>query len=134
MYGSEAPVYGAVAADHLERPRNLGQLDAPGGVGRIEEAARDTQVTIYVRVLESASGEQVVCAARFRAFGCGGCIITGSMVTELVLGRSIAEAATIDEAAVLHALDHGLPPDQQYCAELAVRALRLAISDATANA
>jgi len=120
------PVYGAVAADHLKRPRNLGKLADPDGVGHVEETSTDTLVTVYLKLESGPSGRPVVAEARFRAFGCGGCIVTGSVVTELAHGRQLVELAALDGAAINRALEDGLPPEQRYCADLAARALHLA--------
>jgi nitrogen fixation NifU-like protein len=123
-------VYGPTAEQHLKQPRNLGRIEQPDGVGHVEEPATDTQVTVYVRLGTNLDGVRMVQEARFRAFGCGGCIIGGSVATELVTGRTVASAVDLDAKAILHALDDGLPADQRYCAELVARALQLALTDA----
>ena len=123
-------MYGPTAEQHLKQPRNLGRIEQPDGVGHVEEPATDTQVTIYVRLGTDVHGARVIQQARFRAFGCGGCIIAGSVATELVTGRTVASAADLDAAAILHALHDGLPTDQRYCADLVAQALQLALSDA----
>ena len=123
-------MYGPTAEDHLKRPRNLGRLEAADGVGQVEDAATDTLLTIYVQLAGTPDGGRVVSKARFRAFGCGGCIITGSVITELARGRLVQEAASIEAATIHRALGDGLPAEQRYCADLAVRALRLAITSA----
>jgi nitrogen fixation NifU-like protein len=126
-------MYGAVAADHLKSPRNLGKLDDADGVGRVDEPSSDTLVTVYLKLGRDTGGQPVVAEARFRAFGCGGCIITASIVTELATGRPLAELALLDGAAINRALDDGLPLEQRYCAELAARALHLAADAARGN-
>ena len=119
-------MYGAVAADHLNSPRNLGKLADADGVGQIDEPSTDTLVTVYLKVDRRPDGATVVAAASFRAFGCGGCIICGSVATELARGRSVNELGQIDGATILGAIADGLPPEQRYCADLAARALHLA--------
>ena len=123
-------MYGVVAAQHLKSPRNLGKLADADGVGQVDEPSSDTVLMVYLKVNQAAGGKPAVAEARFRAFGCGGCIITGSIVTELATGRQLDALTTLDAAAINQALDDGLPPDQRYCAELAARALRLAVSAA----
>ncbi|MFN8637092.1 MAG: iron-sulfur cluster assembly scaffold protein [Chloroflexota bacterium] len=119
-------VYGAVAAEHLEHPRNLGKLADANGVGRVDEPATDTLVTVYLKLGCDRDGRRVVTEARFRAFGCGGCIIAGSIATELVRGLTLAEVSRLDSPTILRALEDGLPPDQRYCADLTARAVRSA--------
>lgn len=119
-------MYGTVAAEHLKAPRNLGKLADADGVGTVDDPGSETLLTIYLRLRERPDGQPVVDAAQFRAFGCGGCIITGSIATELAIGLSVAELPKVDSAAINQALEEGLPPEQRYCAELAARALHLA--------
>ena len=123
-------MYGPIAADHLKQPRNLGRIEEPDGVGHVENIATDTQVTVYLRLRAGPVDAFIVHEARFRAFGCGGCIIAGSVATELATGQSVASANQIDAAAILTALEDGLPADQKYCAELVARAVLLALTDA----
>jgi nitrogen fixation NifU-like protein len=118
-------MYGAVAAEHLKQPRNLGRLPDADGVGQVDEPATDTLVTVYLKLRSGPDG-RVVSEARFRAFGCGGCIIAGSIVTELARGLALDELPSLNGPAILRALEDGLPPDQRYCADLAARALQLA--------
>jgi nitrogen fixation NifU-like protein len=50
------------------------------------------------------------------------------MVTEMVMGKSLAEAADVSNKAVAEALG-GLPPNKMHCSNLAADALHLAIRD-----
>lgn len=123
-------MYGSVAADHLKQPRNLGRIGQPDGVGHADEPATDTFVTVYLRLSEAGIEPRTVHEARFRAFGCGGCIIAGSVLTVLMLGQPLVEAASLYAAAIHAALEDGLPEEQRYCVDLAVRALKLALQNA----
>jgi nitrogen fixation NifU-like protein len=118
--------YGEVAADHLKCPRNLGKPAESDGVGQVDEPNSDTLVTVYLKIGPGPDGQPTVAEAHFRAFGCGGCIIAGSVATELARGRPLNGLAQIDGATILTALEDGLPPEQRYCAELAAQALHLA--------
>ena len=65
---------------------------------------------------------------KFKTFGCGAAVATSSMVTEMVMGKSLEEAADISNKAVAEALG-GLPPNKMHCSNLAADALHLAIQD-----
>ena len=123
--------YGAVAAEHLKSPRNLGKLADADGVGLVDETSTDTVIAVYLKLGQDAAGRRIVAEARFRAFGCGGCIITGSAATELAHGLVLEDVAAVDAGAILRAVEDGLPPEQVYCADLAARALRLAAARAS---
>jgi NifU-like protein involved in Fe-S cluster formation len=110
--------YSAVTIDHFQHPRNVGRLLDADRIGRIDDAARETTISIYVKF----GGERVE-RATFRTLGCSACIAASSLMTELLLGR--AEAPTADE--VDQALG-GLPEDKRYCAELVAEAAQKAMS------
>ncbi len=118
-------MYGPTVVEHFSRPRNVGRIEDADGVGRVDDRVTDNLVTIYVKL----DGRRIE-AARFRTLGCSACVAASSVATELVAGRSLDEALAIDASAILTALG-GLPSDKQHCAELAARALQLALEMAT---
>jgi nitrogen fixation NifU-like protein len=98
-------------------------LDDANGFGAIDDQATENYVSIYLRI---ESGR--ITATRFRTLGCSSCVAASSVMTELAIGRTLAEAAALDSAAILTALD-GLPPGKQHCADLAAGALAAALAD-----
>jgi len=109
--------YSAVTIDHFQHPRNVGRLPDADRIGRVEEAARETTIAIYVKL-----AADVVECATFRTLGCSACIAASSVMTELLVGRSTAPAANeVDQAL------GGLPADKRYCAELVAEAARRAL-------
>ena len=121
MSADALPGYSPTAVEHFRHPRNVGRLDDANAVGTVDDPATENIITIYLRI----EGGRVA-AARFRTFGCSACIAASSMATELVRGRTAAEARAIDGTAILAALD-GLPQSKRHCAELAGRALAVAL-------
>lgn len=59
---------------------------------------------------------------------CGATLATSSMVTEMVKGKTIADALKITNKEVVDALG-GLPPVKMHCSVLAEEALRSALKD-----
>jgi nitrogen fixation NifU-like protein len=106
--------YSALTVDHFQHPRNVGRLVDAERSGRVDDAASETTVTLYVNLTDG-----VVSRATFRTFGCSACIAASSVATELLIGR--AGPLTADEIDA--ALD-GLPSDKRYCAELVAEASR----------
>ena len=64
--------------------------------------------------------------ARYQCHGCGATIAAGSMLTEMILDRPIAECLAITAEELTEALE-GLPPDKRHCAGFAVNAMRNAL-------
>jgi len=117
-----ARVYSVKTIDHFLNPRNLGEIPAPDGFGRVAGPCGDTmEISIKVR-----NGR--IINACFWTDGCGTTIASGSMVTELAKGKSVSEARKITQQDILDALG-GLPEDSLHCALLAANTLKEAIKD-----
>jgi nitrogen fixation NifU-like protein len=115
-------VYSEKTIDHFLNPRNLGEILAPDGFGRVTGPCGDT-MEIYLKVRDGK-----VINASFWTDGCGPSIASGSMVTELARQKSLIEARKITQDDVLDALG-GLPEDSLHCALLAANTLKEAIKD-----
>ncbi len=109
--------------DHFTNPRNVGEIANANGVGEVGNAKCGDIMRIYLDV----EGD-VIKDVKFKTFGCGAAIATSSMVTELVKGKTLAEALAISNQAVAEALG-GLPPAKMHCSNLAADALHEAIKD-----
>ena len=115
-------VYSEKTIDHFLNPRNLDEITAPDGFGRVTGPCGDT-MEICLKVLDGK-----VTNASFWTDGCGPSIASGSMVTEMAKRMNIGEAQRISQHDVLAALD-GLPEESQHCALLAANTLKEAIKD-----
>lgn len=67
--------------------------------------------------------------AKFMTDGCDATIACGSMLTQLVVSKTLFQAGQITSGQLLSALG-GLPEEDEHCAELAVRTLKEALIDA----
>jgi NifU-like protein involved in Fe-S cluster formation len=65
--------------------------------------------------------------AKYHTVGCGPTIASGSMLTEMIAGRSVAECRELTVENLIEALD-GMPPDKLHCPALAIGALRDALA------
>jgi len=115
-------VYSEKTIDHFLNPRNLGEIPAPDGFGRVTGSCGDT-MEIHLRV----NSDKIV-NTTFWTDGCGPSIASGSMVTEMAKGRNVSEAQRISQHDVLAALG-GLPEESEHCALLAANTLKEAIRD-----
>jgi nitrogen fixation protein NifU and related proteins len=117
-------MYTDLVMDHFTNPRNVGEIDDADGVGQIGNPVCGDVMRITIAV----DGKDHIEDVKFKTFGCGAAVATSSMVTEMVMGKSLAEAADISNKAVAEALG-GLPPNKMHCSNLAADALHLAIQD-----
>jgi len=114
--------YTETVIDHAMNPRNVGSMPNADGFARVTGPCGDT-MEIWLRVKQDRIVE-----ASFWTDGCGTTIAAGSMVTELVKGKSAVQAMRITQDDVLKALG-GLPEDSHHCALLAANTLREAVKD-----
>jgi len=117
-------MYTDLVMDHFTNPRNVGEIEDADGVGQIGNPVCGDVMRISIAV----DDKDHIADVKFKTFGCGAAVATSSMVTEMVMGKSLEEAADISNKAVAEALG-GLPPNKMHCSNLAADALHLAIQD-----
>ena len=116
-------LYSEKVMDHFRNPRNVGEIENADGVGEVGNAKCGDIMKIYLKIEEN-----IIQDVKFETFGCGSAIATSSMATELIKGKSLDEALTLSNKAVVEALD-GLPPQKVHCSVLAEEAVKAAIKD-----
>ena len=117
-------MYSEKVMDQFNNPRNVGELDNPSGVGTVGNAKCGDIMRMYLDIDEKG----VIRDVKFKTFGCGAAVATSSMATELVKGKTVEEALTVTNKAVMEALD-GLPPVKVHCSLLAEEAIHAALWD-----
>jgi len=114
-------MYSSQLLDHFQSPRNAGDLpDADAIVEKENPICGDV-----IRLSLKVQGERIN-EIRFKAKGCVPSMACGSALTELALGKTVAEARNLSPAQVRQAVG-GLPPASNHAAELAVEALLAAL-------
>ena len=115
--------YSEKVMDHFQNPRNMGEIEDASGVGQVGNAKCGDIMRVSLKIEDG-----IIKDAKFKTFGCGAAIATSSMATELVIGKTIQEALTVTNKAVMEALD-GLPPVKVHCSCLAEEAINAALWD-----
>src|ERR1051326_650708 len=77
------PRFSATTIEHFQHPRNIGRMADADGIGRVDDAATDTMVQLFVKRSSAGTVER----ATFRTVGCSACIAASSIATELLIGR-----------------------------------------------
>jgi nitrogen fixation protein NifU and related proteins len=116
------PKYSETMTDHVLSPRNGGVMEHPDLTGHAGTPGRGAFLILFLRVEEGR-----IAAAKCHTVGCGPTVACGSILSELVLGRSIAECGELTTEDLIEALD-GVPPDKLHFPALAIGALRGALS------
>ena len=110
------------ARNHLFHPRTVGDMRDADAVGTDGKPGGGPFVQIFVKLKAD-----VVQEISFLTYGCGAAIASCSMLTEMVKGRTVQEAAGVSPDALLEALG-GLPLGKRHCPRMAVAALRNALT------
>ncbi len=116
-------MYSEKVMDHFANPRNVGEIENANAVGEVGNAKCGDIMKIYMDIQDN-----VIKDVKFKTFGCGAAIATSSMATEMVKGKTVDEALSLTNKAVMEALD-GLPTEKIHCSVLAEEAIQSAIND-----
>ncbi|MBI5904529.1 MAG: Fe-S cluster assembly scaffold protein NifU [Deltaproteobacteria bacterium] len=115
--------YSEKVMDHFMNPRNVGEIEGADGVGEVGNPACGDMMRLYLKIDDGR-----VIDAKFRTFGCGAAIASSSMLTEMIKGKTVAEAQAITNEQVSAALD-GLPAVKIHCSVMAEQAVKSALDD-----
>ena len=115
-------MYSDKVIDHFQNPRNVGEIEDASGVGTVGNAKCGDMMRLYLKINE----EQVIIDCKFKTYGCGAAVASSSMTTEMIKGKTVAEAMKLTNKAVMEALD-GLPPEKEHCSLLAEETLHAAL-------
>jgi len=116
--------YNPRVIEHLVRPHNAGELEAPSGVGESGDAACGDVARFTVGIEENHLEE-----VRYKVYGCVACIAAGSALSELVRDRSLPEAARVSKVDLENALGGPLPAGKEHALTLVLDALHKALED-----
>ncbi len=108
--------------DHFMNPRNVGSIEDASTVGDAGNPADGDAIRLYLTI-----EEYVITDAKVKVFGCPAAIAAASVLTELIMGRSLEEALALRNEDIAAALG-GLPESKLHCSVMAEAVLEDAIS------
>ena len=109
--------YSEKILDHFQNPRNVGDLDHADAEARLEHPVCGDIMKLAVKVKENHIED-----VRFRTRGCVASIAAGSCLSELIKGRSLAEARALKREQLVEAMG-GLPNASIHASHLAMDVL-----------
>ena len=110
----------------IKNPRNLGEMKDADAVGTVGSADCGDMLRMWLKFKEEG-GRKVIDRATFQTFGCQTAIAVASVATEMLAGKTIAEAKSMSGEELAAPLG-ALPPVKIHCAQLVEGALRSALS------
>ena len=106
-------MFSPAVLDHFQNPRNAGELPEATAMVEVENPVCGDILRLAVR-LENGR----IAQARFQTRGCVASIACSSLLTELLVGKTLEEAREITPQSIDERLG-GLDPATRHAAELA---------------
>jgi len=113
--------YSTKFKDHLAHPRNAGELSDANAVADETNPICGDRLRLSIRVENDR-----IEAVRYLAYGCPPTLVCGSVLTELISGKTTEEAKRLTRADLLDAIG-GLPSRKHHAASLAIETLHSAL-------
>lgn len=101
---------------------NVGVIEKPDAVYAYTGPCGDT-IKLYLNI----NSDTVIENARFQYLGCPASAACGSILTQMITGKTLHEAKEVNADDVLTKLD-GLPDEECHCADLLITTLHKTIT------
>jgi nitrogen fixation protein NifU and related proteins len=113
--------YSAQFKEHLAHPRNAGELSEANAVADEKNPVCGDRLRLSLVIKHDR-----IEAARYLAYGCPPTLVCGSVLTELITGKTTTEVKQLTRADLLNAIG-GLPSRKHHAAALAIETLNSAL-------
>src|ERR1700685_3252072 len=109
-------VYSSEPLDHFQNPRNAGVIESPDATAQLGNPVCGDILELSLK-LENEGAR--IADIRFRAKGCVPVMACGSAITELVKGKTVAEARQLSREELVKKIG-GLPQTSAHASHLAM--------------
>lgn len=118
-----ADIYREIILDYYRNPRNYGKIDSPDITIRDSNPLCGDEIEIHVKF----DGDKIK-DVKFTGKGCAISQASASMLTEMIMGKSLEDVKKVGKEDILESL--GLPnlgPARIKCALLSLKTLKLGV-------
>jgi NifU-like protein len=115
--------YSDKVKEHFINPKNVGEIENADAVGEAGALSCGDKLKLYLKIYNN-----VIVDAKFQTFGCGSAVAASSVLTEMLIGKTLDEARKITNKQIADELD-GLPPEKMHCSVMGREALEDALKN-----
>ena len=113
--------YSNIFNDHLAHPRNVGELENATAVVEESNPVCGDRLRLSLVI-----NDERIETVKFLAYGCPPTLVSGSVLTEMISGKTVQEASEITKTDLIDAIG-GLPGRKHHAAALAIEVLAAAL-------
>ena len=114
-------MYNEKVMEIFSNPKNVGSIENANAIGTVGNASCGDIMKLYLLIKEGKIED-----AKFETFGCAAAIVSSSVATEMIKGKTIDQALALKNSEIIDYLG-GLPAQKNHCSVLAKEAIEEAI-------
>ena len=115
--------YSDTVKEHYKNPKNVGSIEDADAIGEAGALACGDALKLYLKIKDG-----IVTDAKFQTFGCGSAVASSSILTEMIIGKTLDEVKKITNKDIADKLG-GLPPEKMHCSVMGHEALEDALKN-----